>query len=72
MKKPHYILKETFELDDNQHKLVILSLLTFVFQAIVFYLLDPPNFNMKLALICFGTAFMYNIAYYKFFISSRL
>ena len=72
MIKNKYILKETFDLDDNQDKLVILATLTFIFQAVVFYLLDPPRFNLKMAIICFITAFMYNIAYYKFFISEKM
>jgi hypothetical protein len=69
MVKPHYILKETFDLDDNQYKLIVLAILTFIFQAAVFYVLDPNNFKYKWAILCFFTLFAYNIAYYKFFLN---
>ena len=69
MGRPRYILKETFDLDDNQYKLIILAVLTFIFQAIVFYILDPNQFKCKWAFICFITLFAYNIAYYKFFLN---
>jgi hypothetical protein len=66
-----YSLKETFELNDNQANLVVLASLTFIFQAVCFYIMNPTKFQFKWCITCFVIAFMYNIAYYKFFLSDR-
>ncbi len=65
-----YSLRETFELDENQNNLVKIASLTFIFQAICFYIISPHKFNIKWCIICFIVAFIYNIAYYKFFINN--
>ncbi len=62
-----YILKETFELDDNQTNLIILASLTFIFQAVCFYIMHPTKFRFKWCITCFILVFTYNIAYFKFF-----
>lgn len=64
-----YSLKETFELDDNQSNLVVLASLTFVFQAVCFYIMSPTKFQFKWCILCFVFAFVYNIAYFKFFVT---
>ncbi len=64
-----YSLKETFDLDDNQSNLIILAILTFIFQAVCFYIMNPTKFQFKWCIACFIFAFVYNIAYFKFFIS---
>ncbi len=64
-----YILKETFDLSDSQTDLVMLAALTFIFQAVCFYILNPNKFQIKWCLICFIVAFIYNVTYFKFFLS---
>jgi hypothetical protein len=64
-------LQETFELDENQSNLVMIAALTFVFQAVCFYIMNPTKFNFKWCFICFVVAFAYNIAYFKFFITKE-
>jgi hypothetical protein len=64
-----YNLKETFDLDDNQSNLIMIASLTFIFQSVCFYIMNPNKFQMKWCIVCFIVAFMYNIAYFKFFIT---
>jgi hypothetical protein len=64
-----YSLKETFDLDDTQSNLIVLASLTFIFQAVCFYIMNPTKFQFKWCIMCFVFAFVYNIAYFKFFIS---
>jgi hypothetical protein len=62
-----YHMKEAFDLSDNQYNLIVIFNICFIVQTICLYYLNPEKFNMKWCIICFITAFMYNIAYYKFF-----
>ncbi len=62
------IVKDTFQMNDNQIRLFTLATLTFIFQATIFYIMNPKKFNKKWGTMCFGLAFLYNIAYYKFFL----
>jgi hypothetical protein len=64
-----YNLKETFDLKESQCDLIILGCLTFIFQAICFYIMNPHHFKYRWCLLCFVFAFIYNITYYKFFIN---
>lgn len=64
-----YSLKETFYLNDNQANLIVLASLTFLFQSVCFYIMNPTKFQLKWCIMCFIFAFIYNISYYKFFIS---
>lgn len=66
-----YSLKETFDLDDNQSNLIVLASLTFIFQSVCFYIMNPTTFQFKWCIICFLMAFMYNIAYFKFFLVNK-
>jgi hypothetical protein len=61
-------LKEKFSLNENQSNLIVLASFTFVFQAVCFYIMNPEQFKFKWCFICFFVLFLYNIAYYKFFI----
>ena len=71
MSSNKYSLKETFDLDENQANLIVLASLTFIFQAVCFYIMHPNQFRFKWCIACFLIAFMYNIAYYKFFIMNK-
>lgn len=66
-----YYLKEAFELSDDQVNLVLLAALTFIFQAVCFYIMNPGKFKMNWCVMCFIFAFVYNIAYFKFFLTSN-
>ena len=71
MEIPKFKIKETFNLNENQETLIILASMTFIFQAICFYIMNPRKFQFKWCIFCFIFAFMYNIAYYKFFITDK-
>ena len=64
-----YLLKETFDLDNTQANLIIIASLTFLFQSVCFYIMNPTKFQLKWCILCFVFAFIYNISYYKFFIT---
>jgi hypothetical protein len=62
-----YKLKQTFELSDNQTNLIVIYLVSFLVSTMCMYYLTPDKFNWKWGIVCFILAFLYNIAYYKFF-----
>ena len=62
-----YKLKESLELSDNQYNLIVIYSISFIVSTICMYFLSPHKFDWKWGIICFIMAFLYNIAYYKFF-----
>jgi hypothetical protein len=62
-----YYLKKTFNLNDSQCDLIIIGVMTFIFQALCLYYINPKKFNGKMCSVCLVLSFIYNIAYFKFF-----
>lgn len=61
-------IKEIIGVTNGQFNLIIIGLMTLLFQLVVFYYLNPAKFNIKWALFMIILSLIYNIIYFKFFV----
>jgi hypothetical protein len=61
-------LKDILGLTNGQFNLVVIGLMTLLFQIIVFYYMNPDKFNYKYAIYMIILSIIYNIIYFKFFV----
>ena len=61
-------LKEILGLTHGQFNLVVIGLMTLLFQLVVFYYMNPDKFYYIYAMYMIILSIIYNIIYFKFFV----
>ena len=61
------IIKENHMLSDNQYRMVMIWVVSFIVQAAILYFIYPDKFNSKWFLIALVLNIFYNISFFKLF-----
>lgn len=64
-------IETVFDLNNNQANLLMLSVMTAVFQGFVYFMIDKTHFTPRYFVLTLLMSFIYNIFYYKTYLGTK-